>query len=71
MTTPARCLAIAEAAAYLGVGERWLADKVTARLVPHHRFGKHVRFTPADMRAIEADAAEPTVADHARELRSA
>jgi excisionase family DNA binding protein len=34
---------IAEAAEFLGIPEKTLRDKVTARLVPHTRIGRHVR----------------------------
>lgn len=42
-------LTIAQAAERLNVPYTWLRDKVTARQVPHHRLGKHVRFTEDDL----------------------
>jgi excisionase family DNA binding protein len=70
MTTPDRGLTAADAAAYLGVSARWLIEQARSREVPHHRYGRSVRFSPADLRAIEARAAEPTIADHQRALQS-
>ncbi|HVX70407.1 MAG TPA: helix-turn-helix domain-containing protein [Mycobacteriales bacterium] len=48
-------LNISEAAAALNVPEGWLRKKVTERLVPHTRLGKHVRFTEEHLRQIVAD----------------
>lgn len=49
-----RLLSIAEAAELLAVPLSWLRDKVTARQVPHTRLGRHVRFTPDQLRRIIA-----------------
>lgn len=49
-----RLLSIAEAAELLAVPPSWLRDKVTARQVPHTRLGRHVRFTPDQLRRIIA-----------------
>lgn len=46
-------------AAELGVPWTWVRDKVTARQLPHHRYGRHVRFTPEDVAAIRETSAEP------------
>lgn len=54
-------LTIAQLAELLGVPKSWVRDKVTARAIPHHRPGRHVRFTPADVAAIEQMFAEPAI----------
>ncbi len=41
-----------QAAERLNIPESWLREKVAKRQVPHTRFGKHVRFTEADLAAI-------------------
>jgi len=41
-------LDIAGMAAELNVPESWVRDRVKARTIPHHRYGKHVRFTDED-----------------------
>ena len=62
----------AEAARVLAVPESWLRRQVTARLVPHTRLGKHLRFSHADLVLIAAAAAHPAAAAVAarRPLRS-
>jgi excisionase family DNA binding protein len=50
----------AEAARLLAVPESWLRRQVTARLVPHTRLGKHLRFSHADLVVIATTAARPT-----------
>jgi excisionase family DNA binding protein len=52
----------AEAARVLAVPESWLRRQVTARLVPHTRLGKHLRFSHADLVLIAAAAAHPAAA---------
>lgn len=47
----------------LGVSRSWVRDKVTARELPHHRPGRHVRFTPEDVEAIAALTSEPVRAE--------
>ena len=49
----------AEAARALAVPESWLRRQVTARLVPHTRLGKHLRFSHADLVVIATTAAQP------------
>ena len=49
----------AEAARLLAVPESWLRRQVTARLVPHTRLGKHLRFSHADLVVIATTAAQP------------
>lgn len=52
-------LTIAEAAVYLNVPYTWLRDRVTNRLVPFTRIGRHVRFTPEHLAAIIAAGEVP------------
>lgn len=59
-------LDITAAAEELGLPRSWLRDKVTAHAVPHHRYGKHVRFTTEDLAAIRAASAEPVLTAPAR-----
>lgn len=54
-----RCLDLDQAAEYLGVKRRWLADRCGNRSIPHTRLGRKIRFTPADIRALEAQFREP------------
>lgn len=56
-------------AAELGVPRTWVRDKVTARAIPHHRYGRHVRFTDEDVAAIRQASAAP-VAKPVSPLRS-
>ena len=41
------------------VRESWLRKKVAARQVPCTFLGRHLRFSPADLTAIVAAAAQP------------
>jgi len=47
-------LSVSDAAAALGVGNRWLADQARAGRVPHLKLGIHTRFTPAQLDEIIA-----------------
>jgi excisionase family DNA binding protein len=49
----------AEAAQRLQVRESWLRKKAAARQVPCTFLGRHLRFSPADLTAIVAAAAQP------------
>ncbi len=40
-------------AEFLDVPRSWVRDKVTAEQLPHRRAGRHVRFAPDDVAAIE------------------
>lgn len=60
---PIRLYTIAEAAGFLGVPDGWLRKKVTARLVPHTRLGKHVRFTDDHLRRIVSSGEAETAAE--------
>lgn len=53
----------------LGVPESWVRDRVKARAIPHHRYGKHVRFTDEDRAEYRRLTAEP-VAKAVSPLRS-
>ena len=46
----------------MAVPESWLRRRVTARLVPCTRLGKHLRFSHADLVPIAAAAARPAAA---------
>lgn len=66
-------LTIDEAAALLRVPRSWLRDRVSARLVPHTRLGRHVRFTAEHLAQIIAIGEQgpratpvPTGAGHRR-----
>lgn len=48
-----------EAALRLKVRESWLRRRAAARLIPCTFFGKHLRFTGADIAAIVSMAAQP------------
>jgi excisionase family DNA binding protein len=52
---------IAEAAAWLSVSPSWLQKRVSARLVPHTRIGKHVRFTQDHLDQIVAEGETPVI----------
>ncbi|WP_425388292.1 helix-turn-helix domain-containing protein [Amycolatopsis taiwanensis] len=49
----------AQAAAMLQVRESWLRRRAARRQVPCTFLGKHLRFSPADLKQITADAARP------------
>ncbi len=57
-------------AARMGVSKSYVQQQVTARLIPHHRVGRLVRFSPADVHAIER-ATEVTPARPVRLSKSA
>lgn len=50
-----------ELAEHLGVPEGWVTKAVTARLIPHTRLGKHVRFSEDDVAAIVKSNRVPAV----------
>jgi excisionase family DNA binding protein len=60
----------AEAAQRLKVRESWLRKKAAARQVPCTFLGKHLRFSPNDLAAILAAAAQPPVGRRARRRRA-
>jgi hypothetical protein len=59
-----------QAAALLQVRESWLRKKAAARTVPCTFLGKHLRFSPTDLAAIVAAAAQPPTGRHPRRPRS-
>lgn len=48
-----------QAAEELNLPVSWLQAKAQARQIPHTRYGRHVRFTDADLSAIRAMHASP------------
>lgn len=59
-------LTIAEAAAYLNVPVRWVADAVRQRKVRCTRIGKHVRFRPEHLEELINAGEQPvTTPPHA------
>lgn len=50
-----------QAAQWLNVRQSWLEAAVQHRKVPHHRLGRHVRFTPDDLDQIVAETGHPAV----------
>lgn len=63
-TGPDRLLDIAAAAEVLNVPYGWLQVRVTKRLVPHTRLGKHVRFTREHLAQIIADGEQSAQTAH-------
>lgn len=58
MTAPGDAwLNCAQLAQVLGMSKSWVQEQVTAKALPHHRVGRYVRFSPADVRAIERSTA--------------
>ena len=55
-----------QAALKLQIRASWLRRKAAARLIPCTFLGKHLRFSPADLAAIVAAAAEPAAGRRAR-----
>jgi len=60
-------LTVPELAALLGVAQSWVYEGTASRRLPHHRVGRYVRFSPADVDRIgHATAVEPTRAPRLR-----
>ena len=55
-------LTIAQAASYLNVPQRWVAEAVRARRVRCTRIGKHVRFRPEHLEEVIAAGEQPVLA---------
>ncbi|QIX25170.1 helix-turn-helix domain-containing protein [Nocardioides sp. JQ2195] len=55
-------LTTAEAAAYLNVPDRWVADAVRQRKVRCTRIGKHVRFRPEHLEELIEAGEQPVTA---------
>lgn len=51
-----------QAAEELTVSVAWLKAKAQARQIPHHRYGRSVRFTADDLAAIRARFAVAPIA---------
>lgn len=51
-----------EAAVELNLPKSWLQRKAQARLIPHTRYGHHVRFTDSDIAAIRAQHSTQPIA---------
>jgi excisionase family DNA binding protein len=45
---------VEDLAAILKVPVTWIYERTRKNVIPHHRFGKYIRFTEADLYAIEA-----------------
>lgn len=54
---------IPEAAAYLNIPERWVADAVRDGRIRHERFGKHVRLTQEQLDEFIAACERPVTAE--------
>lgn len=55
-----------QAAEELNLPKSWLQRKAQARLIPHHRYGAHVRFTDEDIAAIRAQHSTGPIAAPSR-----
>ena len=54
-------LTVPELADLLGVSPSWVYEGTAAKRLPHHRVGRYVRFSPADVTRIERTSQiEPT-----------
>lgn len=51
-----------EAAVELNLPKSWLQKRAQAYLIPHRRYGRHVRFTDEDIAAIRAQHATKPIA---------
>lgn len=54
---------VAEAADYLNLPERWVADAVRDGRIRHVRFGKHIRLTQKQLDEFVAACERPVTAD--------
>jgi excisionase family DNA binding protein len=45
---------VGEASAHLSVARSWLYERTRKNAIPHHRFGKYIRFTKSDLERIIA-----------------
>ncbi|MFI5623528.1 helix-turn-helix domain-containing protein [Nocardioides sp. NPDC051685] len=61
-TLAASLLTIEEAAAYLNVPQRWVADAVRQRRIRCTRIGKHVRFRIEHLEELIAAGEQPVTA---------
>jgi excisionase family DNA binding protein len=51
---PTKYYTVEEVAAILKVSVIWIYERTRKSAIPHHRFGKYIRFTEPDLNAIEA-----------------
>jgi excisionase family DNA binding protein len=51
---PTKYHTVEDVAETLKVSVTWIYERTRKNAIPHHRFGKHIRFTDADLKAIEA-----------------
>jgi excisionase family DNA binding protein len=58
-----------QAAARLGVTARWLEDSARAGIVPHHKFGRFIRFRVSDVAAHFKVAGAPPPTDSESVMR--
>jgi excisionase family DNA binding protein len=58
-----RLYTIDDAAKVLHLKRTWLYERTRKNAIPHHRFGKYIRFTEADLDAIITMAGQPNRSD--------
>lgn len=64
-------LDIPELAEFLGISESWIRKQAAARLIPHSRVARQIRFTEEHVQQILAAGEEPlTVAPSVAGIRS-
>lgn len=65
-------MTVEQAAARLGVSERWLAEEAAAKRVPHTKLGRHTRFAPRHLDAVIVayEVAAELAADPLAEVRA-
>jgi excisionase family DNA binding protein len=68
---PLRLLRVEEVADLLALPVRTVRDRAAAGVIPHRRFGKHYRFSRADVAAIVESMARHTPPAGPRSLRVA
>ena len=54
-----RLYTIDDAARMLHLKSTWLYERTRKNAIPHHRFGKYIRFTETDLDEIIAMASQP------------
>jgi excisionase family DNA binding protein len=68
---PLRLLRAEEVAELLALSARTVRDRAAAGVIPHRRFGKHYRFSRADVEAIVGLMAREAPPSAPRDLRAA
>lgn len=61
LTAPPHLLTIDEAAAYLNVPRRWVAEAVRSQRIRCTRIGKHVRFRPEHLEEMISAGEQPVL----------